>query len=114
MSLLVVGGVTVSVANTDQDVQFEPIGGEVVRMFDGSARTTVRAYKRTWMITTIILPDATAATLKAVLISTTQPVTCSGDLFGTSLSCITQLTSYAAVNVRGALYRRVAFKLIEV
>ena len=113
MATLIVGGVTVQVAVAEQPEKYDPIGGEIVRMFDGSARSTVRGYKRTWTITTRLVTDATAATLKAALVTTTLPVACSGDLTG-SINCIPRITDYAPVRAQGALYRRVVFTLTEV
>lgn len=115
MATLVVGGITVPVlASTDQQEKNDPVGGEIVRMFDGSARTTVRGYKRTWTFTTRLMDDAVSApAFKAVLKATSLPVACSGDITG-SVNCIPRLTDYTPVRANGALYRRVVFTLTEV
>ncbi len=113
MATLIVGGVTVPVAKADQPEESTPAGGEIVRMFDNSARTTVRSYKRTWTVTTKLMLDAAAATLRAAIVTTSLPVSCSGDITG-SVSCIPQLKTYTAVALSGVLYRRVQFALIEV
>jgi hypothetical protein len=113
MPALIVGGVTVSVANAAQPEDAEPVGGEIVRMFDGSARTTVRSYKRTWSITTTLLTTSAAATLRTALVTTTLPVACSGDITG-AVNCIPRLTGYEAVAARGVVRRRVSFTLVEV
>ena len=113
MAMLIVGGVTVLLANVEQPTDYEPVGGEIVRMFNGTPLSTVRAYKRLWpSLTTILMTDANASTLRAQLVSTTLPVAVSGDLTG-SVNVIPQLKSYAAVNVRGNLYRRVVFGMLE-
>lgn len=109
-----VGGFTVPVAlNPEPQEKAEPVGGEIVRMFDGSGRSTVRGYKRTWTFTTRLMLDATAATLRAILVTTTLPVACSGDITG-ALNCIPRLTEYTPVRAKGALRRRVVFTLTEV
>jgi len=113
MATLVVGSVTVQVANGDLSEKYEPIGGEVVRMFDGSARSTVRSYKRSWTFTSTLLDSTAAAALKAALVTTTLPVSCSGDITG-SVSCIPRITEYAPVRTARSLRRRVSFTLTEV
>lgn len=113
MATLIVGGVTVAVARADQPEEHVAAGGEIVRMFDNSARTTVRSYKRTWTITTAAITDSAATTLKAALLTTTLPVACSGDITG-SVNCIPQVKADTATPVNGVLYRRVQFALVEV
>jgi hypothetical protein len=113
VATLVVGGVTVPVANADQPETYDPVGGEIVRMFDGSGRSTVRGYKRKWTFTTNLLLDADAATLKAALLTTALPVACSGDITG-AINCIPRITGYTPVRAGRALRRRVAFMLTEV
>lgn len=114
MASLIVGGVTVPLAYAEQPESYDPAGGEIVRMFDDSARSTVRVYKRTLTVTTKLMLDADAATLRAVILTTTLPVTCSGDLLGGTVNCIPKLTGYAAISTPGGLRRRVVFQLIEV
>ena len=114
MASLIVGGVTVSVANSaEQQQTYEPIGGEIVRMFDGSARTTVRGYKRNWSITTTLLTTGDATTLLTQLLTTALPVACSGDITG-AVNCIPRVTGNTPVNTSGTLRRRVTFTLTEV
>jgi hypothetical protein len=114
MATLIVGGVTVPVAaGGEQSEKNDPIGGEIVRMFDGTARSTVRGYKRTWTITTRIMLAADAATLKAALLTTALPVACTGDITG-AVNCIPRLVDYTPVRAHSALRRRVVFTLTEV
>lgn len=112
MASLIVGGVTVSVAN-DGAQETSDFIGDRTRMQDGSMRVMVVAQKRQWKITTILIADATAATLRAALQTTSLPVACSGDLLGGSVNCIPEITAYMPVNKRGTIMRRVAFTLYE-
>lgn len=84
MAILVVGGVTVTVAVG----QREPptVIGDSGRALDGTMLSTVRARKKRWSVTTSPMSQADAATLEAALVAT-PPVTCSGDLLGASTSC---------------------------
>jgi hypothetical protein len=114
MATLVVGAVTVPVAaNVEQQEKNEPVGGEIVRMFDGSARSTVRGYKRTWTITTRIMLAADAATLKTALLTTALPVACTGDITG-AVNAIPRLMEYTPMRAKGTVRRRVVFTLTEV
>lgn len=80
MAYLTVGGVTVDAAEGQTRVGVEEIGDRF-RAFDGSMNSTVRAYKRSYEITTIPMTDTNADTLETAL-EGTQPVACTGDLTG--------------------------------
>jgi hypothetical protein len=114
VATLIVGGVTVPVAaGVEQTEKNEPIGGEIVRMFDGTARSTVRGYKRIWNFTTRLMLAADAATLKTALLTTALPVACSGDITG-AVNAIPRITEYTPVRAHGTVRRRVVFTLTEV
>jgi hypothetical protein len=113
MATLVVGGVTVNVQHPESQQQREPVGGEIVRMFDGSARSTVRSFKRTLHVTTRLYTGAERTTLLAQLLTTTLPVSCSGDLLGGTVNCIPRMTEDVAVNVAGGPRWRISFDLVE-
>lgn len=87
MSYLVVGGVTVDVAEGSAQVNVDEIGDRF-RAFDGTMNSSIRAYKKSYDITTIPMTDANADTLEAAL-QGSQPVACSGDLTG-SVNCHVQ------------------------
>lgn len=112
MSALVVGGVTVRVATAEETVA--EVGGESTRMFDGSLRKTLRGTKREFQITTALMTNSDAATLRTALVTTSLPVSCSGDLLGGTVSCFPDLTSYSPVNLPDGIYRRVSFTLRQV
>jgi hypothetical protein len=113
MATLVVGSVTVKVAYQDQAEKVDVVGGEIVRMFDGTARSTVRGFKRTWTIVTRLLNSTDAGALKTALETTTLPVSCSGDITG-SVNCIPRLTDNTAVRAAASMRRRMTFTLTEV
>lgn len=75
----VVGGVTVSVAASSESVEEV---GDRGRAFDGTLRSTIRARKKEWTISTVPMTQADATTLETAL-NGTLPVACSGDLTGT-------------------------------
>lgn len=109
------GGVVVPVAAESADEKLEQ-SVDKQRMQDGSLRavfTTSSPNKRILSFTTRHMLDSDAATLRAQLVSTSLPLTCSGDLLGGSVSMIPELTSYKPVRRRGALYRIVSATLTE-
>lgn len=112
MSALVVGGVTVRVAD-DKEAVVE-VGGELTRMFEGSLRKTLRGTKRELKIVTALMADSAATTLRTALLSTTLPVSCSGDLLRGTVSCFPELTSDDAFNMPDGIYRRFSFTLRQV
>lgn len=115
MATLVVGGVTVAVARDGAKEQSTPLR-DMQRMQDGTLRAVVvgGGTKRSWSITTKIVDSASAATLRTALVTTSLPVSCSGDLLGGSVNCIPTLVSYDPVSVGGVLCRVVVFTLDEV
>jgi hypothetical protein len=113
MATLVVGAVTVKVAASESDEDRRPVGGEIVQMFDGSSRSTVRGYKRTLFIVTRLLNSSDATTLLAALLTTTLPVSCSGDLLGGTVNCIPRLKKNTGVRAGASLRRRISFDLVE-
>lgn len=111
MAYLVVGGVTVPVAADSPPTHRLPQIGEVVRAFDGSPRSSVQAEAPEWEIRTAILTDAAANTLLAVLRGA-HPITCSGDLLGSSMSCVPTDIQTAPVHTGTTRRRSVSFKLL--
>jgi len=116
MAFLKVGSQTISVARVDRDV--EEIG-ERARAHDGTMRSTVRARKNVWNITTVPLAMATADTLETALTATAS-YTVRGTLVATttaaSVTCHVEMLSSEylhrpsdTLNVR----RTLRFKLHE-
>lgn len=116
MPFLVVGGVTVECAADDPPgLEIVEIGDKA-RMFTGAGRSTRRATKSEFAVTTVPMARADANTLVGILIGT-QPVTCSGDLLGASGSYLTAVTKWEAIPVPSAAtqhYVVVGFRLEEV
>lgn len=113
MAFLIVGGVTVSVdANSPPTVRYIQVG-EVVPAFNGSPRSSVQSERvEVDGIRTKLLTDAAAATLLAVLRGS-HPITCSGDLLGSSMSCVPTDIQTAPVHLSPTVRRRaVSFRLL--
>jgi hypothetical protein len=84
-TFLAVGGVAIPVAVAGAaDVEYQDIGGEVVRAYAGSLISSVKARARVWRLTTT--PLAAGAPALAALRSTAA-VTCTGDYIGGAVSC---------------------------
>lgn len=111
MDFLIVGGIPVPVATDGVSHAVEEIGSRV-RMRDGSCRSTVRARKSTWTITTTLLTRAAAGALVAVLVGT-PPVACSGDLLGGTINCVPEYLGLTAVPTASGVKYRVRFTLYE-
>lgn len=111
MAYLVVGGVTVPVAADSPPAHRLSQIGEVVRAFDGSPRSSVQAESPEWEIRTAVLTDAEANTLLAVLRGS-HPITCSGDLLGSSMSCVPTDIQTAPVHLGTTRRRSVSFRLL--
>lgn len=113
MAFLVVGGVTVPVAaGSSPTLKYVQIG-EVAPAFDGSPRSSVQSERlEVEGIVTPPMLDAAAATLLAVLRGS-HPITCSGDLLGSSMSCVPTDIQTAPVHLSPTVRRRaVSFRLL--
>ena len=86
MAFLIIAGITVPVAEGEATKRATERVGSTTRMFSGALRSTVRVEKRSWQVTTKLLPLATAATLEAAVADGVF-VACSGDMIGTTLDC---------------------------
>lgn len=82
--LVIPSSLTVPVAPGGATREFEEIGDRG-RMFDGTMRQTVRAWKDTWRIQTAPMTTATAASIISSL-QGTQPMACYGSIIGVSSS----------------------------
>lgn len=111
MAFLVVGGVTVPVAPDGAQEEVVEIGDRA-RAFDGDMRGTVRSRKAVWRITTTPQTTTASDTLKTALITTTLPVTCSGDFIGGTENCVPEYLGRRAVKV-GAGHRMVTEFLLH-
>lgn len=80
MAFLTVGGVTVEVVPGGSSRRVFEIGDRA-RAFDGTPRSTIRAYKNEHSFTTVPLTQAAATTLEAAL-KGTLPVAVTGDRTG--------------------------------
>lgn len=107
MAFLSVAGVTVHVARNQATETVERIGSSS-RAYAGNLRSTVRAEKRTWKVTTTPMTAAACATLRAAIALAVQ-VTCTGDMLPASVTCEVEITDapYVAGNpVDGLHFRR--------
>lgn len=83
--LVIPSSLTVPVAfDGGMSREFEEIGDRG-RAFNGTQRTTIRAWKSNWRVRTAPISTATAASIIASL-QGTQPMACYGDLIGVSSS----------------------------
>ncbi len=80
MAFLIIAGETIPVPpGQPRETRFEV--GRRGRAFDGSARSTVRARKGEWQVTTAAMTTAAADTMETAL-EGTPPLAASGDLTG--------------------------------
>ena len=87
MAFVVVDGTTVPVALGSGSMTVETVGDKH-RAFDGTIRSTLTDQLRVWKVRSVPMPTGTVDTLFASLTSlSSQPLTCSGDLLGASISC---------------------------
>lgn len=68
------------------------------RAYAGGLRSSVRAEKRTWQVTTGLMTDAEINTLIAAVALGAQ-VTCSGNALGGSVTCEVEVGDDAHINV---------------
>lgn len=97
MAFLIVGASTVPVAPGGAGLTQDEVGDRH-RAFDGTYRSSVRDQLKVWRVETSPMPRSDADTLLGILNSSTQPVTCQGDLLdSTGLSCDTQFDSWTPI-----------------
>ena len=112
MPYLTIGATDVDVAADGVSEEVQNIGDRY-RAFDGTMRSTVRAYKSVWTVQTVPMARATADTLQGVL-EGSQPISCSGDLLGGTVSChVEPLGTQAVAGAAGAELKVVRFRLHE-
>lgn len=85
MAFLVIAGTTIPCMEGSATERIVRIGSSF-RAYAGNLRSTVRAEKREWQVTTHFLSNTASAALKAAVALAAQ-VTCSGDLLGGSVTC---------------------------
>lgn len=108
---LSVAGITVHTARTQAVETIDRIGSSS-RAYAGNLRSTVRAEKRTWKITTTPMLTADSTTLRAAVALAAQ-VTCSGNMLGGSVTCEVEVVDgqYIASNPSDGLFFRRALVL---
>jgi hypothetical protein len=111
VAALVVGGITVPVAVGGEQIRTPVEVGDRAQAFDGSALTTVRAYKRSFSFITSLMPLASADALDTAL--RTIPVSCSGDLIGTTGNFHGRVTGWRFQGVGVGARAAVSFELRE-
>lgn len=106
MPFLTIASVNVPVGvQGARETEPELIGSDS-RAFAGNLRTTVRAEKRGWEVTTTPITEAELTTLRAAIANGAH-VSVTGDAIGATVTCRVRLTGASYVAVRGA-HRRVA------
>lgn len=112
MPAQVVGGVTVGLAFAPVEESVEEIGDRA-RAFNGTMRSTVRTFKRSWTQQTKPISDADATTLLAALRGA-LPVAVSGDVTG-AVNTHPKVNSVTTIPISGGTLRRaVNYTLFEV
>lgn len=96
MSFVVVAALVVPVMEGQAVERVVRIGSSN-RAYAGNLRSTVRAEKREWQITTGLLTITEANTLKAAVALAAQ-VACSGDALGGSVTCEVEVGDGAYIN----------------
>lgn len=111
MPFLSIGGTDVSVANDTVDRE-EFAVGEVRAAFSGAPRSSVRAYKKRWSMSTIPLTRTAANTLEGLL-QANPPLTIAGDLTGSISGYASDIKMHSQTNAAGAELVVVSFRLWE-
>lgn len=109
MPLLAIGGTTVDVAD-DEVERTETEVGEVRRAFSGSPRSSVRAHKAGWKVSTVYITRAAANTLLGLL-KATPPLTITGDLTGSISGYALNIQTESKTMAGGAEKVRVTFEI---
>jgi hypothetical protein len=97
MAFLVVASIVVPVMEDTAVERIVRIGSSN-RAFAGGLRSTVRAEKREWTVSTGLLTNTETTTLKAA-VDLAEQVTCSGDCLGGSVTCEVEVGDGAYVSV---------------
>ena len=99
MPYLVIASQTIEVAH-DTPVRTRVEVGERARAFDGTPRTSVRARKDEWSITTAWMTRANADTLLTAL-EGTPPLAASGDMLGSVNVQVADITTNHTTLITG-------------
>ena len=112
MAFLTLAGITIDVS-TDGASQLEgDVVGEKARMFDGTLRSTVRATKRAWRITSPVLTQVQESAIRTA-IANHATVTLSGDIVGGANVSVKVTPTESAFVPDGLSFRRALSLLIE-
>jgi len=90
MAHLTVAGTAIQTAEVSEDAT--PVGGDRMRMLDGTLRETVRGYVREWTGSTVPLASSDAQAVWDLLASSSQPQTIGGTMVSTSGGTISGFT----------------------
>lgn len=113
MSALVIASITVPVGRGGAVKKPPERIGTASRAYSGALRTTFRAQKRNWQITTNLLSDSDANAIETA-IALGAAVSCSGDILGGTISCEVEVTSDGAYTpLHGGTFRRVLVLLLR-
>lgn len=114
MEFLTIDGTAVAVARDSAELSAEVVG-ERARAFDGTLRSTQRALKRRWKVSTPPLEPADASALWNSLTTFAAPRICGGEMIGdATVECEVELGSVKYVAGAGATRRSFELTLVEV
>lgn len=112
MPFLTVGATNISVAADGVTKEHEVIEDQQ-RAFSGALRVIRSTIKRQWRVRTIPVARATADTYYTALTGT-PPTNCSGDLIGSTVSCVVTVEGFESVAGAGAELVVITFRIREV
>jgi hypothetical protein len=110
MANVTVNSVDIPLARGGVDHSYEEVGGDRVRMADGTMRSNVTTTKQVWRLTTVPLSASDFSTVQGA-VTGLNPVSCSGDALGSTVTCIPEALSATRVRMGGAIRYVVTFAL---
>lgn len=115
MDFLTIDGTPVAVARDSAELSADVVG-ERARAFDGTLRSTQRAVKRRWKLSTPPLLAAEAEALWTRLTAFAAPRRCAGEMIGgtTEVECEVEVGSVKYIAGPGAARQSFEFTLVEV
>lgn len=109
MAYLTVGGTTIPIADEESErIDFEV--GEVRRAFSGAPRSSVRAYKAGWKLSTPWVTRSSGNTYRGLL-EASPPLTLTGDVTGSVSGYALNISTKSRTNAAGAEVVKVSFEL---
>lgn len=92
-------------------LEYDEVGGRE-RAMDGTMHSSVRTQKRRWRVATTWVSRANGDSILSVLTGT-QPLACSGDLLGGSVTCHAEIQSIRHRKFSAGEFQQIEFVLHE-